>query len=140
LNPGDWISQNAANSGVGREVIASARKRGIRKVYLVRRAELIDELLAAGEDTVLLDSNDAPKLIQEGTGNAPIRLAFDGVSGPATARLVAIVSSGSTIVSCSAKSYAPMSINSLDVIFKRITARGFLLNDFDFALAVRPAI
>jgi NADPH:quinone reductase-like Zn-dependent oxidoreductase len=140
LNPGDWIVQNAANSGVGRAVIAFAKKRGIRTVNLVRRPELIDELLAAGGDIVLLDSNDAPKLIQESTGNAPIRLAFDGVSGPATARLATIVSSDSTIVSYSAMSGAPISISPLDVIFKRITVRGFLLNDFDFALAVRPAI
>jgi NADPH:quinone reductase-like Zn-dependent oxidoreductase len=48
LNPGDWIVQNAANSGGGRAVIAFARERGIRTVNLVRRPELIDELLAAG--------------------------------------------------------------------------------------------
>jgi NADPH:quinone reductase-like Zn-dependent oxidoreductase len=35
---------------------------------------------------------------------------------------------------------APLSISPLDLIFKRITVRGFLLNDFDFARAVRPAI
>ena len=31
-------------------------------------------------------------------------------------------------------------LSPLDVIFKRITVRGFLLNDFDFASLVRPVI
>jgi hypothetical protein len=35
---------------------------------------------------------------------------------------------------------APISISPLDVIFNRIAVRGFLLNDFDFTLAVRPDI
>jgi NADPH:quinone reductase-like Zn-dependent oxidoreductase len=56
LNPGDWIVQNAANSVVGRAVIAFARARGIRTVYLVRRPELIDELFAVGGDIVLLQA------------------------------------------------------------------------------------
>lgn len=140
LQPGDWIVQNAANSGVGRAVIAFARERGIRTVNFVRRAELIDELKAAGADVVLMDSPDAPQLIRDWTANASIRLALDGVSGAATALLGAIVSSDSTIVSYSAMSGAPMSISPLDVIFKRITVRGFLLNDFDFVSLVRPAI
>lgn len=89
---------------------------------------------------MFLDSTDAPKLIQETTGNAPIRLAFDGVSGPATGRLATIVSSDSTIVGYSAMSGAPISIRPLDVIFKRIAVRGFLPNDFDFVSLVRPAI
>src|SRR5579863_7487907 len=118
LKPGEWIVQNAANSGVGRAVIAFARERGIRTVNLVRRPELIDELTAVGGDVVLLDSPDAPNLIQKKTENSRIRLALDGVSGPATALLAAIVSSDSTIVSYSAMSGAPISISPLDVIFK----------------------
>jgi hypothetical protein len=48
LSPGDWVIQNAGNSGVGRSVIAFAKDRGLRTVSLVRRPELIDELVAAG--------------------------------------------------------------------------------------------
>ena len=48
LSPGDWVIQNAGNSGVGRSVIAFAKDRGLRTVSLVRRQELIDELVAAG--------------------------------------------------------------------------------------------
>jgi NADPH:quinone reductase-like Zn-dependent oxidoreductase len=140
LKAGDWIVQNAANSGVGRAVIAFARERGIRTINLVRRAELFDELGAAGGDIVLLDSLDAVELIREKTAGAAIRLAFDGVSGASTALLARILSADGTLVSYSAMSGAPMSISPLDVIFKRITVRGFLLNDYDFGSLVRPAI
>lgn len=140
LKPGDWIVQNAANSGVGRAVIAFARERGIRTINLVRRPELIDELTAVGGDLVLLDSPPAVEVIGDKTANAPIRLALDGVSGQSTALLGAILSPDSTLVSYSAMSGVAMSLSPLDVIFKRITVRGFLLNDFDFASLVRPAI
>src|SRR5580704_1896959 len=36
LEPGDWIVQNAANSGVGRSLIALAKARGFRTVNLAR--------------------------------------------------------------------------------------------------------
>jgi NADPH:quinone reductase-like Zn-dependent oxidoreductase len=140
LSPGEWILQNASNSGVGRAVIAFARESGLRTVNLVRRPELIDELIAAGGDIVLLDSPDAPETIQEKTANGAIRLALDGVSGPATALLGTAISSDSTIVCYAAMSGAPMSLSSLDVIFKRITVRGLLLKNFDFRAIVRPAI
>jgi NADPH:quinone reductase-like Zn-dependent oxidoreductase len=41
LKPGDWVIQNAGNSGVGHSVIAFAKDRGLRTVSLVRRQELI---------------------------------------------------------------------------------------------------
>jgi NADPH:quinone reductase-like Zn-dependent oxidoreductase len=50
LKPGDWIVQNGANSGVGRSLIALAKKRGFRTINLVRRLELIDEIKQAGGD------------------------------------------------------------------------------------------
>jgi NADPH:quinone reductase-like Zn-dependent oxidoreductase len=134
LKAGDWIVQNAANSGVGRAVIAFVRERGIRTVNLARRPELFDELTAAGGDLVLLDSPGAVEVIREKTANAPIRLALDGVSGQSTALLGAILSTDSTLVSYSAMSGAAMTLSPLELIFKRITVRGFLLNDFDFAL------
>jgi NADPH:quinone reductase-like Zn-dependent oxidoreductase len=140
LKAGDWIVQNAANSGVGRAVIAFVRERGIRTVNLARRPELFDELTAAGGDLVLLDSPGAVEVIREKTANAPIRLALDGVSGQSTALLGAILSTDSTLVSYSAMSGAAMTLSPLELIFKRITVRGFLLNDFDFASVVRPAI
>jgi NADPH:quinone reductase-like Zn-dependent oxidoreductase len=44
LKPGEWVVQNAANSGVGRWVIAFAKARGLQTVNIVRRPELVAEL------------------------------------------------------------------------------------------------
>src|ERR1700745_1168547 len=43
LEPGDWVVQNAGNSGVGRSLSAIAKLRGIRTISLVRRPELFDD-------------------------------------------------------------------------------------------------
>ena len=49
LKPGEWVVQNAANSGVGRWVIAFAKRRGLKTVNIVRRPELVPELEAIGQ-------------------------------------------------------------------------------------------
>jgi hypothetical protein len=59
LKPGDWVVQNAANSGVGRAVIAIGKERGIQTINLVRRDDVIPEVVAAGGDVVLKDDDDA---------------------------------------------------------------------------------
>src|SRR6201995_6144400 len=55
LKPGEWVVQNAANSGVGRWVIAFAKTRGLKTVNIVRRTELVADLQAAGRDVVVVD-------------------------------------------------------------------------------------
>ena len=68
LKPGDWVIQNAANSGVGRAVIQIARLRGIKTVNVVRRKELIPELEAEGADIVVTDEIPLSKQIRDLTG------------------------------------------------------------------------
>jgi NADPH:quinone reductase-like Zn-dependent oxidoreductase len=98
LQPGDWIVQNAANSGVGRAVIALARARGLRTINLVRREELVPELRLAGGDIVLVDQAGAAAEAGAVVGTGKVRLALDGVAGGATARLVDFLSPGASIV------------------------------------------
>ena len=86
LKPGEWVVQNAANSAVGRWVIAFAKTRGLKTVNIVRRRELVPELQAIGGDVVVVDSPDVSKEIKAAVGNAELRLGLDGVSGPATGR------------------------------------------------------
>ena len=59
LEAGEWMVQNAANGAVGRLVASLAPSRGIRVINLVRRAEAVDELAAAGiHDVVATDDPD----------------------------------------------------------------------------------
>src|ERR1700716_42199 len=98
LKPGEWVVQNAANSGVGRWVIALAKSRGLRTVNIVRRPELVDELEAIGGDVVVVDSPDVAGRIKEAVGQDDLHLALDGVSGPATGVLASTLSPGGTSV------------------------------------------
>jgi NADPH:quinone reductase-like Zn-dependent oxidoreductase len=127
LKPGEWVVQNSANSSVGRWVIAFAKARGLKTVNIVRRPELVAELKAIGGDVVVVDSPDVSKEIKAAVGKAELRLALDGVSGPATGVLASTLSPHGTLVSFAAMSEARMSISPLDVIFKPITIRGFWL-------------
>lgn len=99
LKPGDWIIQNAANSGVGRSVIAFARARGIGTINLVRRAEAIGEVKAAGGDIVLPDAPESLAALRALGDSGRLRLAIDGVSGASTLRLLDALSQGGALVS-----------------------------------------
>src|SRR5882757_3159888 len=140
LKAGEWVVQNAANSGVGRWVIAFAKRRDLKTVNIVRRPELVPELEALGGDLVVVDSPDVYERIKAAVGHAELRLALDGVSGPATGILAATLSPRGTLVSYAAMSSNPMSISPLDFIFKPLTMRGFWLGHPEFAAKLAPAV
>ena len=140
LKPGEWVVQNSANSAVGRWVIAFAKARGLKTVNIVRRPELLAELKAIGGDVVVVDSPNVSKEIKAAVGKAELRLALDGVSGPATGVLASTLSPHGTLVSYAAMSEAPMSISPLDVIFKPITIRGFWLGHPESTAKSAPAM
>src|ERR1700750_2120456 len=124
LKPGEWVIQNAGNSGVGRSVIAVAKSRGLRTVSVVRRPELIDELRDQGGDIVLLDSPELAVRVAKETGNARIRLAIDGVAGESTAALSACLSQGGTVVLYSIVSGKPAVASGIELIFRESAIRG----------------
>ena len=125
LGPGDWVIHNAGNSGVGRSVIAFAKDRGLRTVSLVRRPELIDELVAAGGDIVLVDGAEISARVAQATGNAKIALAIDGVGGEAMLSLSSCLSPGGTLVLYYAVSSKPGLASFVDLVYRNVTIRGF---------------
>jgi NADPH:quinone reductase-like Zn-dependent oxidoreductase len=140
LKPGEWVVQNSANSGVGRWVIAFAKTRGLKTVNIVRRPELVPELKAIGGDVVVVDSPDVSKEIKAAVGQAELRLALDGVSGPATGVLASTLSPHATLVVYAAMSQAPMSISPLNIVFKPLTIRGFWLGHPESTAKSAPAV
>ena len=140
LVPGDWVVQNAANSGVGRAVIAFAKARGFRTINLVRRPELIDELKALGGDLVVVDTPEGLNQVKTALGSAAPRLAIDGVGGPSAAPLIDLLGRDGTLVAYAALSKAPIAVSALALIFKRISVRGFFLSDPEHAPKIRPAV
>jgi NADPH:quinone reductase-like Zn-dependent oxidoreductase len=134
LQPGEWVIQNAANSGVGRYLITLAKRAGFRTVNVVRREELVAELKALGADVVVVDGPELPKLVREATGGAPVRLGIDAVGGSATTRLGDAIAPRGVVVNYGAMSNKGPSLSAMATIFKDVTLRGFwLVNWFNRA-------
>jgi len=127
LKPGDWIVQNAANSGVGRAVIVFAKQKGLRTINIVRRPELIAELQHIGADIVLLAGPNTAAEANRATGGALVRLALDGVSGDATATLLDIVGWDAKIVCYAAPTREPLKVNPLGLVAKRASIHPFFM-------------
>ena len=128
LEPGDWVIQNAANSAVGRAVIAIGRDLGLRTLNLVRREELIEELRREGGDVVLLDNEEAREAATETTNRAAIRLGINQVGGDSALRLAKMVAPEAVIVTIGAMSLQPLRLPNGLLIFKNLHFTGFWVN------------
>lgn len=127
LAPGDWIVQNAANSGVGRCVVQLARALGLRTLNVVRRPELVDELCALGADRVVTEDTDLRKqgaTLMDGTH---ARLALNAVGGSSALNLANALADGGVHVTYGAMGLQPLKIPNGLLIFRQIEFRGFWL-------------
>jgi NADPH:quinone reductase-like Zn-dependent oxidoreductase len=121
--PGSWIVQNAANSGVGRCVIAAAKELGIRTINFVRRPELVDELLSLGADVVLTDDDAGLEAAKIVSVEKP-KLAFNCVGGESALRLMNLLEPGGIHITFGAMARRPVTVPNGLLIFKDIQIRG----------------
>ncbi|HEX3444616.1 MAG TPA: zinc-dependent alcohol dehydrogenase family protein, partial [Chthoniobacterales bacterium] len=125
LKPKNWIVLNAANSQVGRCLIAIAQSRDLNIIGIVRRSELIPEIEKLGVDFVGVESPELAKQIQTAIGGVPISLGLDAVGGSAAATMASVLSPGAHLVSYAALSGLPIHLPQLDLIGKRLNIHGF---------------
>ena len=79
INKGDFIIQNASNSGVGTYIIQLCKIYGIKSINFVRRMELEDQLKSIGADYVFnLNSFENKK---EFIKKAESKLFIDAIAG-----------------------------------------------------------
>ena len=130
LKPGDWIVQNAANSAVGHHVVRLAQRLGCHSINVVRRPEVIDRLVAAGADMVLLDGDDLGERVRAQTEGAPVKLAIDAVGGTATTRLADCLDIGGTVVNYGFLSGEACQMTPLQLVTRGISLTGFWLVKF----------
>ncbi len=127
LAPGDWVIQNAANSGVGGYLVQLARLRGFKTVSVVRRESAVEAVRNEGGDVVLVDGPDLAQRVREATGGAAIRLGIDAVGGPATDRLAACLAEGGIVVNYGMMSGEPCQVSPSAIVFRDVSLRGFWL-------------
>lgn len=127
LAPGDWVIQNAANSGVGGYLVQLAKIRGIRTVNVVRRESAMDAVKAQGADVVLVDGLDLHDRVRAEVGDGRVRLAIDAIGGAATDHLASCLEEGGLLVNYGMMSGEPCQVTPANIIFRGITVTGFWL-------------
>lgn len=128
LKKGEWVAQNAANSGVGRAVIQEAKKLGLRTVNFVRRAEVMAELVALGADAVFLDTAEGLEEAKALLAKIPVRLALNAVGGDSALRLMELLAASGTHVTYGAMSRRSLKVPNKFLIFKDLEIRGCWLS------------
>ncbi len=129
-NPKAWIVQNAANSGVGRAVIAIAREMNLQTINLVRRGELIQPLLEAGGNIVVMDNDEGKKTALDAIGEDPVALALNAVGGESALRIMSMLSKGGTHITYGAMGKRPLKVPNSLLIFKNLQLRGLWLTQW----------
>jgi len=127
LQPGDWVIQNSANSGVGSYVVQLARLRGFKTVNIVRRESAVAGVQGLGADVVLVDGDDLAQRVKAATEGAAIKLGIDAVGGTATMRLAACLAEGAAIVNYGALSGEPCVVSPRELVFRDVSLQGFWL-------------
>ena len=127
LEPGDWIVQNAANSGVGRAVIQLAKALGLRTLNVVRRVELVEELEKIGGDVVVTEETNLRDQVQALCGGKDPKLALNAVGGASALNLANALAAGSPLVTYGAMGRQPLKIPNSLLIFKNLSFHGFWL-------------
>ncbi|MDM4765911.1 zinc-dependent alcohol dehydrogenase family protein [Pelomonas sp. SE-A7] len=127
LQPGDWVIQNSANSGVGSYVVQLAKLRGLKTVNIVRRDSAVAGVQAQGGDVVLVDGDDLADRVKAATNGAPIKLGIDAVGGKATMRLAATLAESAVVVNYGALSGEPCIVSPRELVFRDVTLKGFWL-------------
>jgi trans-2-enoyl-CoA reductase len=127
LQPGDWIVQNAASSGVGRAVIEIARHHGWKTLNLVRRPEIARELLALGADAVVVDGPEVAAEARAVLAGAAPKLGLNAVGGSSATRIAGMLGAGGTMVTYGAMSKEALKIPNGFLIFRDLKFRGFWL-------------
>ncbi|MCY1233206.1 Phthiocerol/phenolphthiocerol synthesis polyketide synthase type I PpsC [compost metagenome] len=127
LQPGDWVIQNAANSGVGSYLIQLAKIRGLKTINVVRRDSAVATVQAEGGDVVLMDGPDLARRVREATGGAPVKLGIDAVGGASTDHLAASLAEGGVLVNYGRMSGEPCQVSPGSFVFRDVTLKGFWL-------------
>ncbi|ORB31072.1 zinc-dependent alcohol dehydrogenase family protein [Mycolicibacterium parafortuitum] len=127
---GDWVGQTAANSAVGRLVIALARQRGYKTLNVVRRTDAAEDLRQAGGDTVLVSGPDLAGDVTRELGDEKLALVLDPLGGPTASALIAALKFRGTAVVYGSLIGAPSGVSPADLYAREVRYTGFWLGNW----------
>lgn len=127
------IIHSAAASQVGRMLIAGAKETGIKLINVVRRQEQVDIIKELGaEEALIINTGEedwkekAQAIFDEHQPGA----FFDAVAGEVANEIVRMMPPKSTTYNYGALSLTPISVSSIDLIFKLKVVTGWWLSDY----------
>ncbi len=127
LKEGDWVLQNAANSGVGRSVILLSKILGFKTLSVVRREDAAVELRELGGDAVILEEDDLREAVKANCGKNRPKLGLNSVGGTSAVNLANGLANGGTLVTFGAMGRQPVKIPNAMLIFRDLRFTGFWL-------------
>jgi mitochondrial enoyl-[acyl-carrier protein] reductase / trans-2-enoyl-CoA reductase len=132
LMPGDWIIQNASNSGVGESIIQLAKIMGFRTINFVRKKnEREVKLYGLGADLVIEDGDpNGFKIIEEITQQQKPKLGINAVGGNSANQILNLLAHGGKLVTYGGLSMKNIQVNATQLIFKNISLHGFWLSEW----------
>ena len=138
---GEWVIQNAANSGVGRAVIQMAKIWNMKTINIVRgnrsleeMTELRNNLRELGANEVITDEELSSKEIKEKikhlTQGRGIGLGLNCVGGRAATDMARNLRHSGTMITYGAMARQPVAIPASLFIFNNISLRGFWVSEW----------
>ena len=82
---------------------------------------------AMHSDVVLVAGPDLKRNVRDTIGDAPLRLALDGVAGAATGQLADCVSDGATVANYGIVSGEPCLVPTSLLLYKQVVIRGYYM-------------
>jgi trans-2-enoyl-CoA reductase len=127
LRPGDWVVQNAGNSGVGLAVVQLAAQLGVRTLNFVRRPEAAEICRQHGAECIVVEdgTGNAADAALQMLGSERPKLALNAVGGESALRLAGLLADRGLHVTYGAMSKQKLSIPNRFLIFKELTFTGF---------------
>ncbi|OBF32917.1 trans-2-enoyl-CoA reductase [Mycobacterium sp. ACS1612] len=130
LKVGDWVGQTAANSAVGRLVVALAKRRGLKTLNVVRREEAAAEIRRAGGDVVLISGENLAADIEGALDGQQLSLVLDPLGGTLASDLLGALEFGGTAVTYGSLTGAPTGPSSAALFMKEVRFTGFWLGNW----------
>lgn len=134
--PGEWLLQTAAGSALGRMVMRIGRRYGFRTLNVVRRAEQISELKAAGGDAFVHfhPQEHPPERLREEVSRAigddsGVKYAIDPVAGATGSAAAHCLGPGGRLLVFGSLSGEPLSFSPRALITPGAAIEGFWLTN-----------